>query len=190
MMSIFLFMAWGRQEEIEIHRRTRGDRMQKDWGYHQVQTPCSKQGKKMTQQQRRIEGANCTRDSSQVTAYSEAENFTCSLRSTLTNHLFSNAQPQWHCLSFPSLPQYWDVNTVKTLFSQASFNENVMLWLTEFPLMLAISFNFLNTPPAVRLAGWNIMRWLLRELSATRPKSPFSCASALILSNCRPGNKN
>lgn len=56
--------------------------------------------------------------------------------------------------------------------------------------MLAISFNFLNTPPAVRLAGWNIMRWLLRELSATRPKSPFSCASALILSNCRPGNKS
>lgn len=54
--------------------------------------------------------------------------------------------------------------------------------------MLAISFNFLNTPPAVRLAGWNIIRWLLRELSATRPKSPFSCASALTLSNCRPGN--
>lgn len=56
--------------------------------------------------------------------------------------------------------------------------------------MLAISFNFLNTPPAVRLAGWNIIRWLLRELSATRPKSPFSWASALILSNCRPGNKS
>lgn len=67
-------------------------------------------------------------------------------------------------------------------------NENVIVWLTEFPLMLAISFNFLNTPPAVRLAGWNIIRWLLRELSATRPKSPFSCASALTLSNCRPGN--
>lgn len=46
--------------------------------------------------------------------------------------------------------------------------------LTEFPLILAISFNFLNTPPAVRLAGWNIVLWLLRELSATRPKSPFS----------------
>lgn len=56
--------------------------------------------------------------------------------------------------------------------------------------MLAISFNFLNTPPAVRLAGWNIVRWLLRELSATRPKSPFSWASALILSNCRPGNES
>lgn len=56
--------------------------------------------------------------------------------------------------------------------------------------MLAISFNFLNTPPAVRLAGWNIVRWLLRELSATRPKSPFSWASALILSSCRPGNES
>lgn len=66
----------------------------------------------------------------------------------------------------------------------------MILWLTEFPFMLAISFNFLNTPPAVKLAGWNIILWLLRELSATRPKSPFSWASALILSNCRPRNKS
>ena len=50
----------------------------------------------------------------------------------------------------------------------------LMVWLTEFPLILAISFNFLKTPPAVRLAGWNIILWLLRELSATRPRSPFS----------------
>lgn len=83
--------------------------------------------------------------------------------------------------------KYSENNICPTLFS---LNENVTLWLTEFPLMLAISFNFLNTPPAVRLAGWNIIRWLLRELSATRPKSPFSWASALILSSCLPGNKS
>lgn len=93
----------------------------------------------------------------------------------------------------PPRPRYWEANRAKKQYlATTAFppNENVIPWLTEFPLMLAISFNFLNTPPAVRLAGWNIMRWLLRELSATRPRSPFSCASALILSNCRPGNKS
>lgn len=96
----------------------------------------------------------------------------------------------------PSSPwPYWwdgiDATKKKNKYLPECFspNENVIVWLTEFPLMLAISFNFLNTPPAVRLAGWNIIRWLLRELSATSPKSPFSCASALTLSNCRPGNE-
>lgn len=79
----------------------------------------------------------------------------------------------------------------KTIFViTVSVNKIMILCLTEFPFMLAISFNFLNTPPAVKLAGWNIILWLLRELSATRPKSPFSWASALILSNCRPRNKS
>lgn len=62
--------------------------------------------------------------------------------------------------------------------------------LTELPLMFPISFSLLNTPAAFRLAGANIILWLLRELSATNPRSPFSWASALILSSCRPGNNN
>lgn len=62
--------------------------------------------------------------------------------------------------------------------------------LTELPLMFPISFSLLNTPAAFRLAGANIILWLLRELSATNPRSPFSWASALILSSCRPGNNS
>lgn len=141
----------------------------------------SKNGKKK-RQRLPWKSTNCSEDFWQV------KNYLCKAKKK------KSRQIKIMC-PFSLWPYWWDraeteeieQNICPRLFSP---NENVILWLTEFPLMLAISFNFLNTPPAVRLAGWNIVRWLLRELSATRPKSPFSWASALILSNCRPGNES
>lgn len=59
--------------------------------------------------------------------------------------------------------------------------------LTALPASRAMSRNLAKTPAAVRAGGGSTSLWVLRLLSATSPTSPFSAASALTDSSCRPG---
>lgn len=67
-----------------------------------------------------------------------------------------------------------------------SYNLQSHYILTEWPVNLAISVSLLNTPGTVRGGGVNIVRWVVRLPSATKPRSPFSATSALICWGLRP----
>lgn len=62
----------------------------------------------------------------------------------------------------------------------------VMISLTEWPIICAISLKVVYTRDTVSGAGWNIVLWFERLPSATIPISPTFCTSVFNWASVRP----
>lgn len=90
------------------------------------------------------------------------------------------------CLVFWSLPKTMRIPKRRNKYVVRLNSCEIKMPLTACPLILAISLSLVKTLSTVSGGGVNIIRWLLLERSATMPKSPVDCASALICASVRP----
>lgn len=169
-------MAWGGREEIEIHRReARGDRMQKDWGHQRVQTPCSIWSSKKKRKERKHKPSGIGEERGQPGDDLLKAEKSHLLPLRCTNKLIIPCSIHNHInisFLFPPWPQYWEVNRVKTIFSQACS-----------PLMKML---FCGSPSFHSC-------WQFPSISWTRPLLsdwPVGTSSAGCYGNSRPPGPN